>query len=201
MKEIVFATNNRHKLLEIQKLLEPDWHIAGLIDKGIEEEIPEDHLTLEENAFQKAEFVHRKLGISCFADDTGLEIEALNGEPGVFSARYSRMGDPVYPEMEVAEGNIRKVLEKMAGEKNRRARFRTVIALILDGQSYYFEGIVNGTITEERRGSEGFGYDPLFIPEDSVKTFAEMDLVQKNRISHRARAVTQLYNFLVSAGH
>jgi len=200
MKELVFATNNLHKLKEIRSLLPDGYHVAGLRDVGITAEIPEDHLTLEENAFQKAEYVYNQLGLSCFADDTGLEIDALNGEPGVFSARYSRIGDPVYPEMEVAAGNIRKVLEKMDGLENRRARFRTVIALILDGKRHAFEGSVEGKIIREVRGAEGFGYDPIFIPEDRELTFAEMELEQKNRVSHRARAFGRLTEFLVRPG-
>ena len=200
MKELVFATNNLHKLKEIRSLLPDGYHVAGLRDVGITAEIPEDHLTLEENAFQKAEYVYNQLGLSCFADDTGLEIDALKGEPGVFSARYSRIGDPVYPEMEVAAGNIRKVLEKMDGQENRRARFRTVIALILDGERHAFEGVVEGNIISEVRGREGFGYDPIFIPEDRELTFAEMDLEQKNRVSHRARAFGRLTDFLARPG-
>lgn len=200
MKELVFATNNLHKLKEIRSLLPDGYHVAGLRDVGITAEIPEDHLTLEENAFQKAEYVYNQLGLSCFADDTGLEIDALKGEPGVFSARYSRIGEPVYPEMEVAAGNIRKVLEKMDGLENRRARFRTVIALILDGERHAFEGVVEGNIISEVRGREGFGYDPIFIPEDRELTFAEMDLEQKNRVSHRARAFGRLTDFLARPG-
>ena len=201
MKELVFATNNEHKLQEIRSMLNPVYIISGLAEKGISEEIPEDHFTLEENAFQKAEFVWERVGSSCFADDTGLEIDALHGEPGVFSARYSRIGQPVYPEMEVTAGNIRKVLEKLRGETNRTARFRTVIALIIDGRNHSFEGIVNGTITDEVRGSGGFGYDPIFIPEGSRLTFAEMEPSHKNRISHRALAVKKLVNFLTSADY
>lgn len=201
MRELVFATNNLHKLKEIRSILQSEYKIAGLNERGISEEIPEDYFTLEENAFQKAEFVWKRLGVSCFSDDTGLEIDALNGEPGVFSARYSLIGEPVYPDMDVVAGNIRKVLEKLGGTNNRKARFRTVIALILDGQRYSFEGIVNGMITEEGRGADGFGYDPIFIPDGHSLTFAELDLAQKNRISHRARAVKKLVNFLTSADH
>jgi XTP/dITP diphosphohydrolase len=198
MRELIFATNNDHKLNEIRGMLYSGFIISGLKEQGIVEEIPEDHMTLEENALQKAEFIWNREGKSCFADDTGLEIEALNGEPGVFSARYSRVGEPVYPEMEVVAGNIYKVLEKMSGFDNRRARFRTVIALILNGRQYLFEGVVNGSITTDTRGSEGFGYDPLFIPDGSRQTFAEMDPAEKNRISHRAKAVDKLVNFLVA---
>ena len=195
-KEIIFATNNDHKLLEIKHAIDTRFSVAGLKERGIREEIPEDHFTLEENAFQKAAYVYEKFGISCFADDTGLEIEALGGEPGVFSARYSRIGTPTYPGMEVSKGNIRKVLEKLEGVEVRNARFRTVIALILEGDRYAFEGIVEGVISMDVRGEEGFGYDPIFIPEGGLKTFAEMDLAEKNRISHRARAVRKLTDFL-----
>ena len=201
MRELVFATNNEHKLQEIRGMLSSGYIISGLAEKGIYEEIPEDHFTLEENAFQKAEFVWKRLGSSCFADDTGLEIEALHGEPGVFSARYSRMGQPVYPEMEVTAGNIRKVLEKLHGKSHRKARFRTVVALIIDGRHHSFEGVVNGVITDEECGSDGFGYDPIFVPDGSRQTFAEMEPSEKNRISHRALAVKKLVNFLTSAAH
>lgn len=201
MRELVFATNNMHKLKEIRSILQSGYKITGLSERGITEEIPEDYFTLKENAFQKAEFVWKRLGVSCFSDDTGLEIEALNGEPGVFSARYSLMGESVYPEMDVVAGNIRKVLEKLEGVKNRKARFRTVIALILNNHRYSFEGIVNGLITDRVRGADGFGYDPIFIPDGSSLTFAELDLEHKNRISHRARAVNKLVNFLTSADH
>ncbi|MEX0981917.1 MAG: RdgB/HAM1 family non-canonical purine NTP pyrophosphatase [Bacteroidales bacterium] len=198
MRELVFATNNGHKLQEIRSMLNPGYRISGLAEKGIIEEIPEDHFTLEENAFQKAEFVWKRVGSSCFADDTGLEIDALQGEPGVFSARYSLIGQPVYSEMEVTAGNIRKVLEKLHGETNRKARFRTVIALIMDGHHHSFEGAVDGSITDEGCGRGGFGYDPIFIPDGSRLTFAEMEPSHKNRISHRALAVKKLVNFLTS---
>lgn len=196
MKELLFATNNQHKLDEIREILKPFYTVKGLREMGIHEDIPEDHTTLEENALQKAEYIYNKFNLSCFADDTGLEIEALGGEPGVYSARYSRMGEPVYPEMEVAKGNIRKVLEKMEHEEKRKARFRTVISLILDHKRYYFEGVVHGSIIREARGKEGFGYDPIFVPEGAEKTFAEMDIQQKNSISHRALAVNELVKFL-----
>ncbi len=196
MTELIFATNNNHKLLEISHLIKSDFVVSGLQEKGIIEEIPEDHFTLEENALQKAEFIYNKYGIACFADDTGLEIDFLNGEPGVFSARYSRMGHPQYPDMNIAEGNIRKVLEKMEGVEHRNARFRTVIAMILYNEKYLFEGIVNGSISDSIKGSGGFGYDPIFLPKGSKQTFAEMDLDQKNRISHRAIAVKKLVDFL-----
>ena len=196
MNEIVFATNNGHKLKEIKTLLKPNFNVLGLSEKGIHEDIPEDHFTLQENAYQKAEYIFKNFGISCFADDTGLEIDALNGEPGVFSARYSRMGDPVYPELDVTEGNIKKVLGKLDGQSNRKSRFKTVIALILDGKSYFFEGKVDGNITEFTSGVDGFGYDPIFMPENFNQTFAEMNIEEKNLISHRAIAVSKLVDFL-----
>jgi XTP/dITP diphosphohydrolase len=201
MKELVFATNNPHKLQEISQLLKNDYRVCGLKEIGITEEIPEDHFTLEENAFQKAEYIWAKIKSDCFADDTGLEIDALHGEPGVFSARYSRMGDLVYPEMDIAEGNIRKVLEKMQDKSNRKARFRTVIALILKGKKYSFEGRAEGRIIEKAAGSEGFGYDPIFVPDGYQETYAEMKLELKNEISHRARAVKKLVDFLSLAGN
>jgi XTP/dITP diphosphohydrolase len=196
MREIVFATNNEHKLKEIKKLLLPNFNVLGLREKGIQEDIPEDHFTLQENAYQKAEFILSHYGISCFADDTGLEIEALDGEPGVFSARYSRMGDPMYPNMDVTAGNINKVLEKLEGQENRKARFRTVIALILDGNTHYFDGKVEGCITDHPGGIDGFGYDPIFQPVGYMQTFAEMSIEEKNLISHRAIAVSKLVDFL-----
>jgi XTP/dITP diphosphohydrolase len=201
MKELIFATNNEHKIREISSYLKDTYKVIGLKDKGIFEEISEDYYTLEENALQKAEFVYDKLGLSCFADDTGLEIDALDGEPGVFSARYSRIGNPVYPEMEVARGNIRKVLENMSGKENRKARFRTVIALIYEHKRYSFEGIVEGTIAFSEKGQEGFGYDPIFVPDNYSTSFAEMTLDQKNAISHRVLALKKLIDFLRSVDH
>lgn len=194
--EIVFATNNLHKLEEISALLGENFQLLGLKDLDISEEIPEDHETLEENASQKAWYIYRKTGKSCFADDTGLEVTALNGAPGVYSARYSRMGEITFPEMEPAEGNIRKLLMVLEGISEREARFKTVIALILDGLEYQFEGIVEGVITLESSGAKGFGYDPVFRPTGYEETFAEMDLGLKNQISHRARAIQQLTEFL-----
>ena len=194
--EIVFATNNRHKVEEISALLGDLYQLLGLNDLHIEEEIPEDHETLEENASQKAWFIYNLTGRDCFADDTGLEVDALGGAPGVYSARYSRMGSPAYPEMEPALGNIRKLLGMMSGVKERSARFRTVISLILRGKEYRFEGVAEGTIPRGPSGIQGFGYDPVFIPSGYDVTFAEMDLSLKNRISHRAKAVRQLVDFL-----
>jgi len=194
--QLVFATNNQHKLEEISALLGDRFQLLGLQDLNIAEEIPEDHETLEENASQKAWYIHNMTGQNCFADDTGLEVDCLGGEPGVYSARYARMGNPVFPEMEPSEGNIRKLLLKMEGAEERSARFRTVISLIFDGKEYHFQGVVEGMITDNASGTNGFGYDPVFVPAGYETTFAEMDLELKNRISHRARAVQQLVDFL-----
>ena len=194
--DIVFATNNTHKIKEISSILGKHFRVIGLKDLDIREEIPEDFDTLEENAAQKAWYIYNKYKKNCFADDTGLEVEALHGEPGVFSARYSRMGVPVYTDLDIFEANIRKLLDNLSGIKNRKARFRTVISLVLDGKEFQFEGIVNGKIIEKPAGSHGFGYDPVFVPEGFKRTFAEMDLTTKNGISHRARAVEKLNNFL-----
>jgi XTP/dITP diphosphohydrolase len=194
--EIVFATNNLHKLEEISALLGGNFQLLGLKDLNISEEIPEDYETLEENASQKAWYIYNRAGKSCFADDTGLEVAALNGAPGVYSARYSRMGEITFPDMKPAEGNIRKLLLEMEGLTERKARFRTVIALILNGVEYQFEGIVEGVITLDSSGAKGFGYDPVFRPLGYDQTFAEMDLDLKNRISHRAKAVLKLTEFL-----
>jgi XTP/dITP diphosphohydrolase len=194
--QLIFATNNLHKLGEIDALLGGKFQLLGLKDLDISEEIPEDHDTLEKNASQKAWYIFNKTGKSCFADDTGLEVDYLDGAPGVYSARYSRMGHPTFPEMEAAQGNIRKLLLKMEGAEERTARFRTVISLVMDGKEYQFEGIVEGQITLSASGAKGFGYDPIFIPGGYDITFAEMDLSLKNRISHRASAVKQLVDFL-----
>ncbi len=194
--EIVFATNNRHKLEEICSKLGEDFQLIGLKELGLDQEIPEDHDTLEANASQKAWFIYEQSGKNVFADDTGLEVEALDGEPGVYSARYSRIGSLVFPDMDSVEGNIKKLLQLMEGEANRRARFRTVIALIINGKEYQFEGIVEGEILASSSGAGGFGYDPVFRPQGEELSFAEMDLGQKNRISHRGRAVEKLVQFL-----
>jgi len=194
--EIVFATQNPHKLEEISALLGEGFHLMGLNELDIHEDIPEDHLTLQENASQKAWYIYDRTGLSCFADDTGLEVDALHGAPGVFSARYSRMGHPTFPHMEAAEGNIRKLLMELKGKKERSARFRTVIALVLEGKEYQFEGVIEGWITESASGAMGFGYDPVFRPQGHALTFAEMDLELKNKISHRAKAVQQLVQML-----
>ena len=194
--DIVFATNNLHKLEEISDLLGGHYQILGLKDIRIDEEIPEDHHTLEENASQKAWYIFNKTGRNCFADDTGLEVDYLDGAPGVYSARYSRIGHPSFPEMEPAEGNIRKLLLQLEGARERSARFRTVISLVLHGKEFQFEGVAEGTIKHSAKGVKGFGYDPIFTPAGYDITFAEMDLSLKNQISHRAKAVRLLVDFL-----
>lgn len=165
------------------------FELLSLSDIGCGEELPENQDTLEGNASQKALYLYQNYGYDCFADDTGLEIEALNGEPGVFSARYAG------PEKD-SKANVELVLHKLSKINNRKARFRTVISLILQGEEFLFEGVVNGTILKERRGERGFGYDPVFKPEGSILSFAEMDLDEKNEISHRAKAVAKLVDFL-----
>jgi XTP/dITP diphosphohydrolase len=188
---LVFATNNPHKIQEVKQLLMtlPLLQILSLNDIGCYEELAETGNTLEENAMQKARYVFEKYHISCFADDTGLEIEALGGKPGVLSARYAG-------EDKNSENNIRKVLNEMKNNKNRIDRFRTVIALITNNKEYLFEGIVNGVISEQPRGKHGFGYDPIFIPDGSNKSYSEMSLEEKNKNSHRAIAVEKLAEFL-----
>jgi len=187
--ELVFATNNKHKLKELQSILGEKIKLLSLKDIGCQEEIPEEQPTLEGNANQKSSYVYEKYGYSCFADDTGLEIEALNGEPGVFSARYAG-------EEKNAQANMNKVLHKLAKIKNRNARFRTVISLIINGEEKQFEGIVEGEIIREKKGAAGFGYDPIFQPKGFKETFAEMNLEDKNKISHRGRAVQGLIQYL-----
>jgi XTP/dITP diphosphohydrolase len=187
--ELVFATNNQHKLMEIQNLLNGHPVLLSLEDIGCREELPEDRETLEDNASQKAWYLYDKYGKSCFADDTGLEIDALNGEPGVYSARYAG------PERS-AEANMDKVLTNLNKINNRKARFRTVISLVLNGIETRFEGVVEGRILDERKGGSGFGYDPIFKPDEHKLSFAEMSLSEKNKISHRARAFLKLVEFL-----
>ncbi|MCC7301383.1 MAG: RdgB/HAM1 family non-canonical purine NTP pyrophosphatase [Bacteroidia bacterium] len=189
LPELVFATQNPNKIREIQKALEGRAMIRGLEGFSLEEELPETGQTLEANALQKARFVAERLGIDCFADDTGLEVEALNGAPGVLSARYA--GDR---KDEVA--NRKKLLSALTGKPSRKARFRTVIALVLAGRDYLFEGFVDGEITEEETGSGGFGYDPVFRPFPHSRTFGQMSLEEKNALSHRVRAVNKLVEFL-----
>ena len=188
--ELVFATNNSHKLSELQQILGDKVELLSLSDIGCSEDIPETENTLEGNAALKARYIFDRYGLPCFADDTGLEVEALNGEPGVFSARYAG-------ENKSSDDNVEKLLQNLEGIQNRRARFRTVICLIKHGKELLFEGEVKGIITLERRGSSGFGYDPVFEPEECGKTFAEMSADEKNTISHRGRAVMKLAEFIL----
>ena len=188
--KIVFATNNEHKLAEIRAILGDAFEVVSLADIGCHEDIPETGSTLEENALMKAEYIYNKYHLSCFADDTGLEVEALDGAPGVYSARYA--GGVGHD----SDANMKKLLHELENKDNRKARFRTVIALIIDDKVKTFEGIVNGEIIKERRGGEGFGYDPVFQPEGYDKTFAELGLDVKNQISHRARATQKLADYL-----
>ena len=189
MKKIVFATNNKHKLDEIRKITDGSLQILSLADIHCEDEIEETGTTLEENALLKARHVKEKYGYDCFADDTGLEVEALGGAPGVYSSRYA--GEACNP-----VDNMIKLLQELAGVKNRNARFRTVIALLIGNERHFFEGVINGKIIEERRGEAGFGYDPIFIPDGHEQTFAELGNDVKNQISHRALATHQLAQFL-----
>ncbi|MBN2275648.1 MAG: non-canonical purine NTP diphosphatase [Bacteroidales bacterium] len=187
--KLLFATNNIHKVKEIRHALNRRITLVTLHDIGFEGDIPETGKTIKDNAVQKASFIHNHYRINCFADDTGLEIDALNGEPGVFSARYA--GESCN-----FEDNIRKVLSAMRNQHNRKARFRTVIALILNDKLLTFEGVVEGMILYKKRGDSGFGYDPIFQPEGLNKTFAEISLEEKNKISHRATAIRKLSDFL-----
>ena len=191
MHTIIFATNNEHKIKEIQSLVGNDFTIITLQEAGIDIDIPEPHDTLQENAYEKAITIENITKQNCFSEDTGLEIEALNGEPGVKSARYAG-GDRNF------QANIDKVLEKLNGSTNRKAQFRTVICLLWNKEVFYFEGICKGRIAETMHGGEGFGYDPIFIPEGASKSFAEMTMEEKNKFSHRQKAVTQLFTFLHS---
>jgi XTP/dITP diphosphohydrolase len=188
--QIVFATNNENKIREIRNILGNSFILLSLSDLKINEDIPENEPTLEGNALHKARHIQRMVNMNVFADDTGLEIDVLNGLPGVNSARFAG-------ESKDSNANIDKALTMMGTTKNRNARFRTVIALIMDGKEYLFEGTVEGIIISEKRGSSGFGYDPVFIPEGRKLTFAEMSLDEKNRISHRARAFEKLKEFLI----
>ena len=189
-KKLVFATNNAHKLSEISAIVGDKFEILSLHNIDCFGDIPETADTLEGNALQKAEYVYNNYGLDCFADDTGLEVEALGGRPGVHTARYAFIDryDP--------EANTEKLLEELDGKENRKARFRTVIAYIQGGEKHFFEGIVEGEIATEKRGTKGFGYDPVFIPEDTEQTFAELGVEIKNQVSHRARAVAKLCEFL-----
>lgn len=189
---MIFVTNNRHKLEEVSAILGNSIKLQSLRDIGCTDDIPETADTLEGNALMKARYIYERYGQDCFADDTGLEVVALDGAPGVYSARYAGPGHD-------SEANMKKLLEELNGKSDRRAQFRTVIALIMEGKEYLFEGIVKGVILEEREGTEGFGYDPLFRPEGYNHSFASLGDEIKNQISHRARAVSKLVEFLKSA--
>ena len=191
MKTLIFASNNAHKLGEIRNLLDNIIEIQSLKDINLEGDIPETSNTLEGNATQKAEWIYSRIGQDCFADDTGLEVEALYGAPGVYSARYAGEGCSF-------ADNVNKLLKAMDGKTNRKARFRTVICLIENGEKHYFEGVVNGTIVEKGCGNMGFGYDPIFVPDGYDVCFAEMPLDEKNRISHRGLATQKLVEYLKS---
>lgn len=189
MKTIIFATNNAHKVEEVRAILEGQFHVLSLREAGIDIEIPEPFSTLEANAREKARVINRLTGNDCFSEDTGLEVSSLNGEPGVKSARYAG-------ESRSMENNIEKLLSNLQEKKDRSAQFRTVVCLIANGSEIIFEGICKGIIIAERRGSSGFGYDPVFVPEGSEKTFGEMTINEKNTYSHRKKAVDQLTHFL-----
>jgi XTP/dITP diphosphohydrolase len=188
-KKLVVATNNAHKLEEISAILGNEMELLSLKDIGCEADIPETADTLEGKARQKARYIYENYQLDCFADDTGLEVEALDGAPGVFSARYAGNGHD-------SEANMQKLLRELEGKQNRKAQFRTAICLIMGGEEYLFEGIVKGEIIEEKRGSAGFGYDPIFVPEGFDKTFAELGNEVKNTVSHRSLAVEKLCRFL-----
>lgn len=190
MKRLVFATNNAHKLEEVSAILGDKIELLSLKDINCQTDIPETADTLEGNALLKSSYIFRNYHLDCFADDTGLEVEALDGAPGVYSARYAG------GEGHNAEGNMLKLLHEMEGKENRKAQFRTAISLILGGKEYLFEGIIKGEIIKEKRGDSGFGYDPVFVPEGYNQTFAELGNDIKNRISHRALAVNKLCDFL-----
>lgn len=188
--KIVFATNNKHKLSEVRKISQGKLQILSLADINCHQDIPETGETLKENALIKAQFVKDKFGYDCFADDTGLEVEALGNAPGIYSSRYAgENGDP--------EENMRKLIRELKNETNKNARFRTVIALILNGKEYFFEGIITGEIIQSKRGTNGFGYDPIFKPTGFDKTFGELSDDIKNSLSHRAIATKKLVDFLL----
>lgn len=187
--ELIFATNNQHKAEEVQTLLDETFQVRTLQQAGIDIDIPEPHPTLQENAAEKADTIYRLTQQNCFSEDTGLEVTALNGEPGVKSARYAG-------ENKAFQKNTEKLLHNLEGKNDRSAQFRTVVCLILDGNKHFFEGICKGSIISAPRGEKGFGYDPVFVPEGSNRTFAEMSLEEKNRYSHRAKAISRLVTFL-----
>lgn len=189
--ELIFATNNEHKVKEIRSIVENSLLIISLAEAGIDVDIPEPHDTLEANASEKSSVIHRLTKKNCFSEDTGLEVNSLNGEPGVKSARYGGEGRDF-------QSNINLLLQNMVDKKNKTAQFRTVISLIWNEKEYLFEGICKGTIIEAQRGSDGFGYDPIFIPDGSTKTFAEMSMNEKNQFSHRKKAIKQLIHFFTT---
>jgi XTP/dITP diphosphohydrolase len=193
MTKLIFATNNENKVAEIKRVVGNLYEVVSLKEAGIDIDIPEPHATLEENATEKSQTIFKLTGEDCFSEDTGLEVTALKGEPGVKSARYAGDGKDF-------EANIDKVLQALKEEKDRSARFRTVISLIRNGSEYLFEGICNGNIISERKGTNGFGYDAVFIPEGENKTFAEMSIEEKNKLSHRKKAMMQLISFLSQNG-
>jgi XTP/dITP diphosphohydrolase len=189
MTKLIFATNNQHKVAEIQSAVGNIIEVISLKEAGINIDIPEPHDTLEENASEKSRTIHQLTNLNCFSEDTGLEADALNGEPGVKSARYAG-------EEKAFDKNIDKLLLKLGDNNNRKAKFRTVISLILDKKEFFFEGICNGEISTERKGEKGFGYDPVFVPDGSRKSFAEMSMEEKNKFSHRKKAVDKMIAFL-----
>lgn len=192
MKTLVFATNNQHKLDEVQAMVGSNFKLQSLKDIGCVADIPETGTTFEENASQKSRYIFNHFQVDCFSDDSGLEVDALDGEPGVYSAHYSGSRD--------TEANMQMVLDKLGNNENRTARFRCVISLILNGQEYFFEGSAEGRIAAERSGKAGFGYDPIFIPDGYERTFSEMTAEEKNKISHRGKAMAKLVAFLSKAG-
>ena len=192
--ELIMATNNEHKLREIRQILGDSYEVRGLKDIGCYEDIPETSETLEGNALQKARYVSERYGVDCFADDTGLEVDALDGAPGIYTARFGSMNG--YGDSHDSDANIACLLDKLKDAESRRARFRTVIALIQGDEEHLFEGIVEGDILPERRGLDGFGYDPIFAPIEAGVSFAEMGPAEKNRLSHRGRATQKLVQFL-----
>ena len=193
VKTLIMATNNEHKLREIRQILGDRFQVRGLADIGCNTDIPETSDTLEGNALQKARYVADKFGVDCFADDTGMEVDALGGAPGIYTARYGSLNG--YGDSHDSNANIRCILDKLKGQTQRTARFRTVIALVRGGKEYLFEGRVEGRIVEQLRGTQGFGYDPVFEVEDTGLTFAEMGPQEKNRLSHRGRATEKLVRF------
>lgn len=191
MGTLIFATNNPHKVSEIRSILGMDYHIITLLEAGIKIDIPEPHATLEQNATEKSSAIYQLTGKDCFSEDTGLEVNALNMEPGVKSARYAGNNSSNIE-------NVQKLLLNMAGKADRSAQFRTIISLLIQGVEYQFEGTCKGTILAYTRGGGGFGYDPIFVPEGSTNTFAEMDIIEKNHFSHRQKAVSKMITFLRS---